>query len=392
MKLFAALTLLFLSLWNWSALATTAWQKTAVPVVEGSDLQKQIDGITVEIFQNSKSKILCGIFNDPVSAVHSLGISLPTAKRIYENCPRSSAEGTAKIMAKKYYVSFLSQNGLDSWTDYGNRTYIFADTSLNREKLKSIIIHEMAIATDAKTNMLLSTYLTYRNKEHSEVSNGLQIITMGNLSAREEALKQAFNSSTWKPVSLTFATLRAFNFEKYLNNEEFNTNSHSSCVAEFKSLLKTIKSIPEVPASEDVDRMAEMIANMTSEASAPKSPEQEKQLIDFLMSQDLQLQDQQDNKMTFCQFMTRPLLTGRSLYSFFGSGPRPRLTGGSGGQGKIILDSQKPGAQWLTTEVRKEVSFDKEALKKDQVQEAVEKLKQLIQQDQELKKLQGAQQ
>lgn len=374
MRYLSQLTLLLLSAWSWNVWATSAWQKTAYPVKASAELQAQIDDITAEIFNSPLKSTLCGIYMDPNSASHSLGISLDAAHTIYKGCPGKNSGGTTKIMAKNYYLSFEPSNGLDSWTDYGNRTFIFADATLGRQKLKSIIVHEIAMATDTKTNMLYTTYLMYRNQVPA--SEGQQVVVQGELSAQEKSLQQAFNMAGWRPLSMTFATLRAFNIERALNNQKFTTDSHGACVSEFMSIFKTMKSLPEVPTSEQADQIAEMLASAVSKAAAPQSPEHEKQIVDFLMAPNLQLKDHQGHRMSFCQFMTRPMLTSNLTFSFFGSGPRPRLTGGSGGQG-----GQSSETKWLTTtEVPKDLPLD-------QIQITVSKLKDLVKKNKELQKL-----
>lgn len=370
MKTLLSFTISFLISINvWSS---TDWQESAILVSDHPALQQQVDEVTEEIFQSRLNEVFCRVYNNSYSASHALGISQNAAARIFQHCPNPTRYTLAKVLEKKYYIAFSTPPGLDSWTDFGNRTYIFADQFLNRSKLKSIVLHEMSIATDAKTNMLLSNYLIYRGKEHSQIKGDLQIITLDNLTPQEESLRQAFNWSTWNPIRLAFTALRAFNLERYAETGTFD-NSHETCVAEFNHLLKTIKNLPAAPKATGIDLIPELLVEQTSKFNAPKSPEHETAVIEFLTSNKLRLKDIQDKDLSFCQFMSFPLPTGKSLYSFYGSGPRPRLTGGSGGQGGGKVDSQwRKDIEPLTIEFQKTPI---PSVKLDQLQEAIQKIK-----------------
>lgn len=361
------LNFLLIVFWSSFAAAEANWKSTAIAVAPDSELQEQIEEVTKEFFASSLHKTLCQVFLNPSSASHSLGISLEVASEIYRQCPEISSNSVAKVLPKKYYLSFNTSLGLDSWTDYDNHTYIFVDESFNKERLRAILLHELAITADAKTNFLFSGYLQYRAKEHSTIQNGIQIITMDDFSEHEKTLQQAFNLATWQPLRLTFTTLRAFNLEKISAGQRPLNETHSTCSTEFRELLQAIKKLPLQPKSDGLGQIPEMLADATSKHYAPQTSEQEEALLGFLLSENLRLYDAQDNLLTFCQFMTTPLLTGRHLHSFFAAGPRPRLTGGSGGQG-----------QWRQSDFKTpSFAIPKVApLQLDKVQEAVKKLQQ----------------
>ncbi len=181
-------------------------------------------------------------------------------------------------------------------------------------------------------------------------------------------MQRAFNWATWKPASATFAALRAFDLEMYVARKKLLIESHSDCVSGFKSLLSQVKKFPATPKLSEVDSMAEAISELTSNKWAPTSTQQELKVIEFLMSSQLQLQDTQGKTMSFCQFMTYPYLIGRSTYNFLATGPRPRLTGGSGGQGMLL--------EGWGQDLEKFNSIDSR-IDNQKIKDAIEKLKDL---------------
>ncbi|MNK07466.1 hypothetical protein D3C87_253800 [compost metagenome] len=353
------------------SMATVDWQKNAVLVTLDSEMQAQIDELTIEIFNSPLQKTLCSVFVNPLSATYSLGISPEAAVDIYKRCPHSKDDSSvAKFLRKQFYISFQPQAGLESWTDHGNRTFIFADKSLNRERLKSILVHELAIAMDAKMNMNFSTYALYSATSTTRSSGGFASTTFDMNAEEQVGLRAAFNFSSWRPIAMAFATLRAFNFEMLLHGNDFPTDNHATCVREFKSLLRVTKNLPEVSNSQGPESVFEQLAEAASKHQTPKSAAHEAQVIDFLLDPNLRIADHQKNKMTFCQFMTRPLLTGSLTFSNLGNGPRPRLTGGSGGQGY--------GSQMAELEQQMaSKNLEKRMIDIDNVQNALSKMKRL---------------
>ncbi|MEN0058506.1 MAG: hypothetical protein AAGB31_06705 [Bdellovibrio sp.] len=336
---------LVLVFWGLSVQASSSWREQSTLVTPDSDMQRLIDEVTVEIFHSPLQEMWCNTYGNEVSVFHSLGVSEKAAIEAFSGCKERKGHLT-KPMSKQYYLSFESMPALDSWTDLGNRTYLFVSEGLNRERLKSMILHEMAISVDAKTNMLYTSYLIYQRNQSGD-SRGAIYHAPSQLSAQQQLLQNAFNQAAWQPISLSFAALRAFSIEQKAHGQNVQI-SHDECVDSFKSLYQVTRQIPSAPIdseSLELDQLSEMLAGMISRNMAPQSEEQETEVLQQLLSENLTLKNLNNKEVTFCQFMAEPLLSGKSTYNFYGSGPRPRTTGGSGGQGGSPLMLQQQ--QWL---------------------------------------------
>jgi hypothetical protein len=298
------------------------------------------------------------VYQNIFSVYHSLGVSESAAKRAFAGCTHS-ATPPSKALRKQYYLSFADMPLLDSWTDFGNRTYLFVGAGLTPERLKALILHEIAISIDAKSNILYSTYQMYFSNDPPAKQN--------------EVLKRAFNQATWKPLSMAFAALRAFNVELFSHQQIFKTE-HLNCVNSVRKMLERTKTIPSTPRSEGLEDFSEVMAEVMSNKFTPSSEEHEKQILEELLSDQLLVSSERSETVTFCQFMLEPSLTGRSLYNLYGVGPRPRLTGGSGGQGSLVT-SQERLLENLNTAKVGQYQTSRNGV---QLQQAVEELKRKV--------------
>lgn len=322
MKIAVAILIIFSQL----AKASFEWMQKAEPVLANSEIQKIIDDVTKELFLGHLKDELCTVFSNAENLSFSMGISTPTAAEITTTCPQKITTAYAKYFQKNYFIVQEPFANLDSWTDTANRTYIFADQGLTREKLKSIILHELVIAVDAKANMLFTTYKTYQALIKNTKSNIIHV-KMSDLSSKEEKLRIAFNFSTWSPISQTFAALRAFEYEAMAENKKFIKN-HFECVEKFKQNFAIIRLVPDFPQELDVAEIIDMIASNSSIANKPNDLNAENKNMDFILDPGLKIKDLNGNKVSFCEFMAQPLIINRTLYNFFSRGPRPRTTGG----------------------------------------------------------------
>ncbi len=322
MKMLLVFTFLMIS---GQVYAFSDWQSRSILVESNSEIQGMIDSIVIDIFHSPLQKTLCEVYQNSFSVYHSLGVSAEAAKQSFKECTEMPTL-PSKALRKQYYLTFISMPTLDSWTDYGNRTYLFVEDGLSYERLKSLILHEMAISLDAKTNLLYTTYQTYFANRSGYSDN--------------EALKGAFNQSTWEPLRLSFAAIRAFHFELYYHKKSYAMD-HQTCAQSVLEILPQIKNIPTGPRSTGAESLNETLADMMSNRFTPKSEDHEKMILEQILSDAPLLVNGAGQKVTFCQFMTEPSVTGRSLYNFFGSGPRPRLTGGSGGQSSYVPPWEK---------------------------------------------------
>lgn len=321
-----------------SSFAQADWRQNSVLVTENSEMQKHIDNAMYEIFNSSFKRNLCQIYGTSLSIMYSLGTSADAAVQIAQLCPKDQQAPLPKHFRKQYYISFEPVPGLESWTDLSNRTFIFVDKSLNKDKLKSILLHELAISTDSKSGLMFSTYLMMSQRGKS-VGN-FQVITLNDNDPELQRLSPAFNIAAWSPIAITFATMRAFNLEAAFLEQRFESDKHGQCVKIFKETFEIVRKIPQAPAAEDISKITAMLISAIDERSNAKSPAEIEQDIEHILQEDLKLKDINGDNVSFCQFMARPLLTSRTAYNLFANGPRPRLTGGSGGQSRDLNDER----------------------------------------------------
>lgn len=351
------------------AFAETDWTEQSIPVTPGSEMQTQIDNAVIEIFNSPIGQELCGVYKTAQSWYSSVGISPAVAMDFAKRCP-SQLDDPAKSVQKKYYLSFKKHTSLDSWTDFGNNTYIFVNDGLTHQRLKSILLHEIAISTDSKARILYPSYTGLLAASGQRVNNSNEY---------QNTLRQAFNYASWGPISRTFATIRAYEFEAISEGLNPIAEDHEQCTKTVLALLPIVKSLPTPPKAQGQDEVATILSMVedfekaNDQNVAPKSPEHEKSILQFLLASTLTLKDIDNKKVTFCQFMTHPLLTNRSQYSLMGAGPRPRLTGGSGGQGRSNDESYIDNV--LAEFEQSKNKMPSESLQDQQLKNAIEKMK-----------------
>ncbi|WP_413586988.1 hypothetical protein [Bdellovibrio sp. HCB274] len=314
--------------------AASDWKNTAIPVQTSSKFQKQIDKALSQVFMGKLHGTFCLVFQNQESLSHSLGASTPTAAALRQTCPRNTESNalSTKLDPKVYLISFDGPRDLDSWTDAKNRTFIFVNENLSQQRLKSILLHEISIALDAKYNFTIRDYL--RELERREYS------PVGNLNN----LESAFISSMWRPIAQTFSALRAFNVEAANNGLNSITLTANSCASRFHQIFKIVRGISYTAPAMTVETMLnnpqELLIARQSEAVAPQNASDEQQLLRELTSPAFQIRDFTGRQVSFCEFMAAPALTSNALGSFTSNGPRPRLTGGSGGSSSLISEDK----------------------------------------------------
>jgi hypothetical protein len=168
---------------------------------------------------------------------------------------------------------------------------------------------------------------------------------------QREMLSDAFNSSHWYPVARSFSAMRAFEFEKLWLSERMQPMTHQECVTNFIILFNKLKSFSThlVHEEQRPSQMASILSDYVSELKKPRTFEQEKVLIESLMSDDLKVESRAHGQLSFCQYMSLPILSSDKRINFMSHGPRPRVTGGSGGQsnsfqldkGDLTIELQK---------------------------------------------------
>lgn len=292
-------------------------------VIPGSPVSELIDQVYNEILTSPKNyQIVCQLFQSYADLHYSLGISVELAKQILINCPSRASLEVSKIIRKSYYIVPYDDQSIESWTDQGNRTFLFLGDSTTYNDLKIRLLHELAIQYDAKMNLLFTRYLELE-KPSIEISG-----------EHRKILNEAFNSSHWYPVARSFSAMRAFEFEKLWLSDSLQPMTHEDCESKFINLFNNLKSFSDQFKLQEPSpsQMATIISDYVSELKKPRTQEQEKVLIEFLMSENLKVESRNYGQLSFCQYMSLPILSSDRKMNFMSHGPRPRVTGGSGGQ------------------------------------------------------------
>lgn len=311
-------------------------------VLPGSQTQELIDRAYLQIAKSGIAKDFCKMQGSVIRLVRDFGLTVDGAKKVVNECPvhPDGVEAASKHFPKRYFI-VPNEGGefpFTSWTTAENKTILFVNEGFMFETLVNSLTHEFAIALDAKMNMMLTTYYNYENRNVTN-AGGTRVIYIGNLSEHEDKVRTAFNQSTYPPIAYTFATLRAFAVEAYAKNREWPNymDSAKQCEIEFRSLYGLAKEHSSWLTSD-----ANGIAGMLMSVGATHwIPEDEAATLTDLLSPNFKIKSR-NGKVSFCQYMSSPLLTNRTLYSFFASGPRPRIGGGWGALQETKRAEPKP--------------------------------------------------
>lgn len=310
-----------------------------VLVTHEHPLQQEIDKIFNEFLSSKLSETFCGILRNPVSASYSFGMSPSAALLAFRNCKSVDSSDIAKRFPKKYILSWDKPAGLDSWTSLANETTIFYADNLDYNRLKSILLHELAVTSDAKSSMNYIRYATYQYKSQSKKSkNGSVYVDLNDPEVK--AINKAFNIANWPLIHLSLASLRGFAFEGLYHTGEVPIQSHKQCVKEVTQifhlveksnyLLHADKLKSQNPSTQALEGLFQDMLSLFSSRELDEMTLE--QGLNYILDSSLKLKDHSGKSITFCQYMTLPLISNQNVDSFFSHGPRPRLTGGSGGQ------------------------------------------------------------
>lgn len=327
----------FLSLFLFAPILVLAseWKENSFLVTRESAMQIYIDQAVKDLYQSPAKDTLCHVFTNPTSLFHAMGVVAETAMELNQSCPSETRSNTiSKVMQKAYYFSAQKNDQIESWTDFGNRTYIFSSDNFDYTDLKKIMTHELAIAFDAKANMLFTTYLRYQGN----INQSILVADFSKPGTEQDLLRRAFNSATWKPISTTFSFMRAFAFEKFVAGQSLRM-THQECSQAFRQYFQITQKFEDYNETRNADIVVNDLSSLFSNSNAPKSQNEMREVLSHILDSKLTLTDKGE-KVSFCQYMAKPLLTGRTTYNMFGNGPRPRLTGGSGSQGISTNDDQ----------------------------------------------------
>lgn len=307
--------------------AETSWIEKSIKVEPKSQIQVWIDQIYEQVLTDSHNRqLVCDLFYRSTDLYYSLGISAESSAKIYSHCQSDRPKRTSKILQKTYYISPESHSHLESWTDFGNRTFLFLDEFSSFEDLRVRLIHEFAMTFDAKMNMLYTTYVEFENAWSDS-------IVLDKLTNEQKNLQIAFSKSLWYPVARSFAALRAYQVENLLLNNQLDILPHSQCVTELKTLISLLKMIQEPAKPQSAEIMLIDISDFVSKKQIPRNEAEEQSLLEFLMNEKLRVSSREYGEVSFCQYMSMPLMSSKSRHTIYANGPRPRVTGGAGGEG-----------------------------------------------------------
>lgn len=311
-----------------SSFAHSEWIKDSVQVQRRTEMQRLIDLSFTDLFSQPQNKHhACQLFLGEADLVYSHGISPDAARLIQQDCSNQKSLSFSKNIAKSYYISPTHER-FESWTDQVNRTFLFVDENIGFKQLQTLLLHELAMTLDAKNSMFYTTYLRYEI-----LPKGQRVVTISKLPESEQRLQNAFNLSLWYPIARTFAVMRAYQVEKLFQFGKIAPLSHDQCVSEFQALLPFMKGITEPQRTDPLEIIVTQLSDLTDRNFTPHSRDQEIEQLNTILDPDLRLRTRERQNLSFCQYMSFPLLSPRTLHNGMAHGPRPRVTGGSGGQG-----------------------------------------------------------
>lgn len=289
---------------------------------QDSEFFREIEDVTTDIVLNSGFTFFCDLMWSPEATRHLTGLSEPQSLNLYKSCDRHRqtnrfASEITKTFQREYYVAYDPRglSPVQSWTTYDNKTVIFVDQNLTRTKLRNILAHELAISVDGKNGMMYGTYLSYQgdSRKHFEI--------------KERQLQHRFNLATHRQISFAFAAIRATVAEQIMLDNikrPLVTRDHSACQQAFLSIYNVMKNNPALTTGKGGEGFNEMLATSLDNYAETFGMEN---AIQEILDETLTLNDQ-NQEVTFCTYMSRPLFSAKSAYSFMAAGPRPKVTGG----------------------------------------------------------------
>ncbi len=289
-------------------------------VVDGrSQIFPVIEKAYIEIYKSNINESLCLSTGNALNLHYSMGLSPKTALEISDSCSLKS-NAINKNFRRQYTVIFDSARKIpfDSWTNKTGMTYLVFDRSVNFEKLKLMLVHELAISLDSKYKMFATSYLKHQQDKKI---------------ALENSVSDAFFYSIRNDFAQSFAVSRANNFEKlYLGQKMLSLNSHEECIAEFKkNLVFTQNTGSNNFLKKPTDDLLGELLDKVDDADSSKFDGSNYELHLYeILSAGRKLNDDNLGQISFCQYMSHPMFLKHSYYSMLANGPRPRTGGGWG--------------------------------------------------------------
>ncbi|GEM_PF-6997074 len=289
---------------------------------QDSEFFREIEDVTTDIVLNSGFSFFCDLLWSPEVTRHLTGLSESQSLNLYKSCGHHRqtnhfAGEITKTFQREYYVAYDPKglSPVQSWTTYDNKTLIFVDQNLTWARLRNILAHELAISVDGKNGMMYGTYLSHQRASRKHLTN------------KERQLQHRFNLAAHRQISFALAALRATVAEQMMLDNikhPLVTLDHSACRQAFLSIYYVMKKNPELTLGKGGDGFNEMLASSMDSIAETFGMENS---IKEILDETLTFNDE-DKKVTFCTYMSRPLFSAKSAYSFMAAGPRPKVTGG----------------------------------------------------------------
>ena len=291
-------------------------------VTEKSEIYPMIEKAYVDIFKSKLNPSLCTSIGDVVNMHITLGLKAEKSFELSNLCKEKN-NSLKKHFSRKYTVISDTDQKIpfDSWTNLSGMTYLIFDQHVSYEKLKLMLVHELAISLDAKSKMFYTTFLRHQN------TNKTIYVDIN------DPKVEAFNYANRDDFFHSFAAIRAGLVEKYFLSEKIpQIMSHKECTSEFKKHLDFIRNnkTSDFVKKTTNDTLGPLMDLMNEAGSEKLNEANYEEHLKIMIDPSLKLEDVNLGQVTFCQYMAYPMFSKQSYYSLFSSGPRPRTGGGWG--------------------------------------------------------------
>ena len=292
-------------------------------VTSRSEIYPLIEKAYVDIFSSKLNQSLCLATGDFTNISVTLGLSSEKSVEISNLC-KVKTKNSFKHFSREYTIVFDPEKKLpfDSWTNLSGMTYLIFDRQVSYEKLKLMLVHELAISIDGKSKLLYTGFLRHQN-----TFEGMSFDIQDNK-------VKAFNFAARDDFQHAFATIRATEIEKYLLSQKPpSLVNHNECTSQFKKYLDFIRSnkSTEFVKKPQLNALDYLINRMNDVESEKYNESNYAEHLNMMTDPSIKLDDRHLGRVTFCQYMSYPMFSSNNYYSMFSNGPRPRTGGGWGG-------------------------------------------------------------
>ncbi len=255
---------------------------------------------------------------------YSTGVSPKTAEIISNKCEKQKAL-LPKSFRKKYYVVKDTEKKLpiDSWTNRSNDTFLVIDNETTYVKLKELVAHELAFTLDSKFKLSLGRY------------NNLNPLKDNITDKKLKHMDLMFKASQNDYIAYLFGLMRAYQVEDLIlaKPARIIIKTHEECAKKVVNYFNKYQNVFHNEYFSDVEHP--LAATMAGDDFVGQIIFDKNSLAD--LQQDLNVitdpnpyfENSENEQVSFCQYMTEPLITAGSIYNIKAIGPRPRVGGGS---------------------------------------------------------------